>query len=120
MIRTIYTLNPVSASRLESVVADMRTLGAPVIRVVDCGDHYMAIEGSHRMAACALLGIAPELDVLAQHELVSSDSLDWADMLQPAEQYTAGELAAEAYNPNQNGVYFVREDGTVEACVATR
>jgi len=88
-------------------------MGAPVIRVVDCGDHYIAIEGSHRLAACARLGIAPELDVLAQDAMVAADSLDWADMLQPAEQYTAGELAAEAYS-GENGVYFVREDGTLE------
>ncbi len=42
----------------------------PPVRVVDCGDHYMAIEGSHRLSAAADLCIAPTLIVLAEDDLV--------------------------------------------------
>lgn len=108
MVKTLYTIHAVDVDKLAGVIAEMRDLGAPKIRVVDCRDYYMALEGVHRLAACAALGIAPELDVLAQDDLVDADSLDWQD-LRAGEQYTAGELAGEAYSPSA-GVY------TIDAC----
>jgi hypothetical protein len=54
----------------------MLALGAPTIRVVDCGDYHMAIEGCHRLMAAAKLGLAPTLIVLPQDQLVDADSLD--------------------------------------------
>lgn len=112
MITTIYTMHTIDADHLARVIDDMRTMGAPTIRVVDCTDYYVAIEGTHRMAACAALGVAPVLDVLAQDELVGADSLDWQDLCS-GEQYTAGELAGEAYSPSC-GIYTLRDDGTVQ------
>ncbi len=44
----------------------MCVLGAPKIEVVDCGDHYQALEGSHRLAAAAVLDLAPELIIREQ------------------------------------------------------
>lgn len=112
MIKTLYTIHAVDADKLAGVIAEMRTLGAPKIRVVDCSDYYMALEGTHRLAACAVLGITPEFDVFAQDDLIDADSLDWQD-LQPGQQYTAGELAGEAYSPSA-GSYAINDDGTIE------
>jgi hypothetical protein len=106
-------MHDADAGKLIGVVAAVRALGAPTIRVVDCGDHYVALEGVHRLAACAQLGIAPVLDVLEQDDLVAADSLDWPD-LRRGEQYTAGELAGEAYSPG-SGVYTINPDGTIDA-----
>lgn len=66
MAKTLFTIHAVDADKLAGVIAKMHTLGAPRIRVVDCSDYYMALEGVHRLAACAVLGIAPELNVLAK------------------------------------------------------
>ncbi len=66
----IYTMHGHNNRRVAEVMAEMEKLGTPSIRVVDCGDHYMAIEGTHRMEAACRLGIAPNLIVLDQDELV--------------------------------------------------
>lgn len=100
---TLYTIHQPDPRKVATVQEEMRILGAPTIRVVDCSDHYVAIEGVHRLAACAALGIAPILDVLEQDDLIDPRSLDWPD-LQADETYTAGELAGEAYSP-QSGCY---------------
>jgi len=98
---------------LAGVIDQMRTLGAPSIRVVDCGDYLMALEGTHRIAAAAELGMAPELIVLDQDDLVEADSLDWQD-LRAGQKYTAGELAGEAFSPSA-GSYHIDANGTLEA-----
>lgn len=110
-MQTLFTIHAVDPSKLKGVVEKMRQLGAPTLRVVDCGDYLMALEGVHRIAASAELGVAPDLIVLDQNDLVDADSLDWQD-LQRGEQYTAGELAGEAYSPSC-GIYRLETDGTV-------
>ena len=97
---TVYTIHEAEPEHLARVTEEMRVLGAPRIRVVDCGDHFFALEGTHRLHAAAALNLTPEFDVLDQDALVDADSLDWQD-LQRGEQYTAGELVAEAYSPIQ-------------------
>lgn len=110
-MQTIYTIHAVDQDKLQGVKQEMLELGAPTIRVVDCGDYYMALEGVHRMAACAELGIAPNLDVLSQADLVDADSLDWQDLC-AGEKYTAGELAGEAFSPSC-GRYKIKSNGTL-------
>lgn len=100
---TILTPHRPQTDKLACVTTEMRRLGAPSIRVVDCGDHYMALEGCHRIAAAAATETPVDLIVLEQDDMVEADSLDWQD-LQPGETYTAGELAGEAYSP-QSAVY---------------
>jgi hypothetical protein len=108
MITTLYTIHGHSDAKVETVMTEMAMLGTPQVRVVDCGDHYMALEGTHRLEAAARLGIVPNLIVLEQDELVSADTLDW-DYLQAGESYTAGELAGEIYSDG-SGCYKI-EDG---------
>lgn len=104
----LYTIHGHNEAKVARLMDEMKVLGAPTIRVVDCGDHYIAIEGVHRLEAAARLGIMPYLVVLEQDELVPSDSLD-LDWLIPGENYTAGELAGEVYSRG-SGIYKI-EDG---------
>lgn len=104
----LYTIHGHNDAKVEAVMAEMGTLGAPTIRVVDCGDNYMALEGTHRIEAAARLGIAPNIVILDQDDLVEADSLDW-DYLQQGESYTAAELASEVYSDGC-GCYRI-EDG---------
>lgn len=112
-MQTLFTIHAVDPEKLIGVVAEMRKLGSPTIRAVDCGDYLMALEGVHRIAAAAQLGVALELSVLDRDDLVAADSLDWQD-LQRGEQYSAGELAGEAYSPSC-GIYRLRDDMSVIA-----
>jgi hypothetical protein len=113
-IHTLYTIHATDADHLAEVTAEMRVLGAPTVRVVDCGDHYMALEGTHRLHAAADLGLAPNLIVLAQDDLVAADSLDWDYRgLWVAASYTAGELAGEVFAPAQAQVLYLNNDGVV-------
>lgn len=102
---TVYAIHGTDAAHLEQVKAEMETLGAPVIRVVDCGDYYMALEGSHRLAAAHQLGISPELVVYDQDDEIdlrefdwfASDTTDWDGPIQPA-GVVAGELNDHRHN----------------------
>ncbi|MGK2287275.1 ParB N-terminal domain-containing protein [Pedomonas sp. V897] len=104
----IYAIHGCDAEHLEEVKAQMKALGAPVIRVVDCGDYYQALEGSHRLAAAAELGLEPELAIYGQDDEIDlrefdwfdGDTTDWAGPIQPA-----GAVAGELYDPQRNVPY---------------
>ena len=99
---TIYAIHAPLADRLEVVKAEMATLGAPTIRVVDCGDHYMALEGSHRIAAAHALGLTPELVIYDQDDALDITQFDWFDAANWGEtEYPAGEVAGELFAPTQ-------------------
>ena len=89
----------------------MLVRGRPKIRVVDCVDYYMAIEGCHRLMAAAELRIAPCLIVLAQDDLIQVDSLE-TDYFPPGETYTAGKIAGDYWSCH-NPVLTINPDGTL-------
>ena len=60
----IHTLHAVDEDRLRVVGEEMAERGAPTIRVLDCGDYYRAIEGTHRIVAAAELGLTPIVEVV--------------------------------------------------------
>lgn len=96
MTRTIYAIHKTDAEKLASVTDEMRSLGAPTIRVVDCSDYYMALEGSHRLAAAHNLGLVPDLVIYEQDEDIDISEFDWFDAMNWAETiYPAGEVAGE-------------------------
>ena len=97
--------------KVEAVKSQMRQLGPPTIRVVDCVDYYMAIEGCHRLTAAAELGIAPVLIVLAQDQLVEVDSLD-TDYFEAGTSCTAGAIVQKFRDPH-NPVLTINPDGTL-------
>ena len=113
MYTVIYLPHAADATHLHAVIAEMRQLGAPTIRLVDCGDHYVALEGVHRLHAVMILGLAPNLVILEQEALISADSLD-LDTLVSGETYTAGELAGELYS-QQNVILRFENDGRLSA-----
>lgn len=61
------------ADKLDSVIAEMRVLGAPTIRYVDVAGTAYAVEGTHRLAAAAALGLVPELVELPYEGKVPDD-----------------------------------------------
>ena len=98
----IYAIHGPAAEKLETVKREMEALGAPIIRVVNCGDHYMALEGSHRLAAAHALGLEPQLVVFEQDEMLDITQFDWFDEANWFETiYQAGEVAGELFAPSQ-------------------
>lgn len=96
---TVYAIHAPTADHLQAVIAEMRKLGAPKIEVVDCGDHYRALEGSHRLAAAAELGLTPELVIRDQDDVIDVTGYDWYEPANWAEiSYPAGEVAGELSN----------------------
>jgi hypothetical protein len=92
----VITLHEHDETRAAEVMGDMQTLGAPTIRVIDCGDHYQAIEGTHRLVAAARLGLPVNLDIIGPTDSVNAGSLDWGTWDRD-EQPSGAELASEAY-----------------------
>ena len=52
------------ADHLETVTTEMQALGAPTIKAIDCGDHYVALEGAHRIRAAHALGLTPIIEAI--------------------------------------------------------
>jgi hypothetical protein len=74
--RTIYAPHPPIPKHLAEVIAEMRRLGSPTIRVYDAGDHDVALEGSHRLAAAHTLGLPVIRDVLGGADEMDHDIED--------------------------------------------
>jgi hypothetical protein len=106
---TVYAIHAPNQKKLAAVLDEMKKAGAPIIKVVDCGDHYMALEGSHRLAAAARLNMTPEFIVYGNNDLISIDEFDWYDTANWAGiTYLAGEVASELYS-TQAVQYFSNE-----------
>lgn len=103
----IYAIHAPNAEKLAAVKAEMETLGTPTIRVINCTDYYMALEGSHRIAAAHELGIEPVWHVIEQDEDMDISGFDWFDATNWADTvYPAGEVAGELYSTQAVGYQF--------------
>lgn len=60
---------------LAQVVAEMEALGAPTIKAVDCGDHYVALEGAHRIRAAMQLGLEVIIEEVEYSETATTDDV---------------------------------------------
>lgn len=89
----ILTLHEYDADRVTQVMENMKTLGSPVIRAVNCGDHYQAIEGTHRLISAARLGLPIVIDEIDPDETIDADTLDWGTW---DDEPRGFEVAAEA------------------------
>ena len=78
----IITINEVDADHLATVAAQMRVLGAPVIRCVRDEVHgiLVALEGSHRIRAALDLDLTPILVVLPDDEMLTAEEIGYDDM----------------------------------------
>ena len=83
--------NHYDKEKLERVKEEMKELGTPTIRVVwnETQGHYQALEGCHRLRACEILGIIPELKICEEEETVIIE-LDGYD-----EEVVVGEILEE-------------------------
>ena len=104
MDRTIYMMHKYDDSHLMRVIEEMEQMGAPEIRIVDCGDHWFALEGVHRIEAAKRLGIEPVWIEIQQDDLVPSNTLDWDD-LQKNHDYKGSELVEFAFSPTETQIY---------------
>lgn len=105
-ITTVYAIHAPRADHMATVKADMLRLGRPTLRVIDCGDHYMALEGSHRLAVACELGIRPEFVVFGQGDEIDITAFDWYDAANwDRTGYPAGEVAGELFAPTSAVAY---------------
>jgi hypothetical protein len=72
----VTAINHIDADHLAEVIAEMQTMGAPMIRCVETGYGLVAIEGSHRLAAAAALGLTPTLVLIDADEIVEGATLN--------------------------------------------
>ncbi len=81
------------AGKLAAVTVEMKAMGAPTIKAIDCGDHYVALEGTHRIRAAHALGLVPVI------EAVEYDADAETDDVAPGsyqDNYTLAEIVAES------------------------
>lgn len=60
-------------THLESVKREMLILGAPVIRAVENGEEWIALEGCHRIRAAKALGLVPVIEPVTDEEITLDD-----------------------------------------------
>lgn len=73
---TVYLPAIPGLARLVEVAKDMRRLGPPTIRMMRDGEHFIAVEGEHRVAAAAILGISINAQLLDPEDMIDLDSVD--------------------------------------------
>jgi hypothetical protein len=98
----VYAIHPPAQDRLAGVIAEMQILGAPIIEVVDCGDHYQALEGSHRLAAAAALGLVPILTIHQPSTMIDITRFDWYQAGPEnwaGTEYSASDIVGELFSP---------------------
>lgn len=84
----IQAINPINEAHLMEVVEAMREMGAPEIRAYYTGEMYVALEGSHRLAAAWELGLEPVIVEMDEDEEIEHD-LDYVDA------HTVGDILGE-------------------------
>jgi hypothetical protein len=78
---TVIAINKTDDAHLAAVTAEMRTLGAPTIRCIrdDAQGVVLALEGSHRLAAAAALGLTPEFVMVGDDEMLICEEIGYDD-----------------------------------------
>lgn len=69
----VQAINKCDPAHLLEVIEEMNVLGAPTIRVFNTGDSYIALEGSHRLAAAEALELTPVFVELSEDDEMVSD-----------------------------------------------
>ena len=76
-VLTICTRSHPQTERLVEEIASMGLLGPPVIRGIDCGAFYLALDTVHQVAAAHALGLTPALDVVGEFDEVEVSEFHW-------------------------------------------
>lgn len=99
MDKPVFAIHAPEPAKLEAVKAEMRSLGPPEIRVVEYRGGFIALEGSHRLAAASELGLKPRFVFIDPASLIDISGEDWFDAHHWAETvYAAGEVAYELWS----------------------
>lgn len=98
----IILLHDVDEEHLAEVTESMMEQGAPTIHAIwdPCYDAWVALEGTHRIAAAHKLGLTPEIDEVEYDDVsdMCVRELPWNDL---DNDFTVGELVDRAgYNYN--------------------
>jgi hypothetical protein len=125
-LKTLYTIHGPDAEHLEEVMAEMRVLGRPAVRVVDYAGGWMALEGCHRLMAAYRLGVAPVFVVLQRDDRVMLRDFGftrgWGGDRDGNREYTAREVAKRCYKvarrDGTGGCYRVGDGGLLELVYA--
>jgi hypothetical protein len=111
-ITILRTIHPAfDDQKLEGIKAAMLAGTSYEISVVEFGDHYMALEGSHRLWAAAELRQPVTLNVLSQSDLVDADALG-LEGFEPGKTYPAGTVAQGLHN-HHNRIMTINSDRTL-------
>jgi hypothetical protein len=111
----LFAIHPAyDQGKLEAMKA-LKLVGLPPVRVVDCGNHYMAIEGSHRLAVAADLRIKPRLIVLDQDDHVDLSTTDIAELFDPGVTTVAAHEIVSVCQSHHNPEFIVNPDCTLTA-----
>lgn len=104
-MKPIQALHKPELAPLAAIVRAMQTLGPPTIEVVDLGDYYAALEGSHRLGAAKILGLTPTLVLRDADEYIDPTAYDWFDEAFFPEITIAAGVAAARLHWNPGPVY---------------
>lgn len=107
---TIYAPHKVDAGsrKYRAIRAEMSSMGAPVIRAVDGGDCYYAIEGSHRLAIAAELGLTPIIDEIDDATMLVDvqHDFDLHAVDDDTDKWTIGDLISYVYDSREAAYEF--------------
>jgi hypothetical protein len=88
---TVVAAHGVDDEHLSDVASQMATLGAPTVRAIEIAGVLYAIEGTHRLAAAAQLGVQPAIDVVADGDADDAQIITGLD-LDDRSEWTVGDL----------------------------
>ncbi len=96
----VYALNSTEPEKLAKVIEQMKELGSPTVRAVWEGDHWKAIEGSHRIAAAEKLGLPVKIQEVSPEDVITGHDLyDLADPTTVEDMLVNGsDWSSAAYN----------------------
>lgn len=96
----IVAINNPDPRHLTDVVAAMRKLGAPTIKAVwmECWDRWVALEGSHRLAAARTLGLEPQIEEIEYNDTATLADLGCDDS---GEGCTVTDICDSAWDPRR-------------------
>jgi len=69
----VTTIHSVREEHLKKVIADMRIMGEPTIKVAETCNGYIALEGTHRLEAAHRLELVPEFEIMDMDETMVHD-----------------------------------------------
>jgi hypothetical protein len=119
-IKRLVAVHPAYDDEKLGAMKALKLEGLPPVRVVDCLDYYMAIEGSHRLAAAADLRIAPNLIVLAEDEPVDLGTTDIGELFDPGMNIVSAREIVEKCQSHHNPVFIINPDCTLTPVAANR